>query len=89
MQFTVASAFNATAEIAAANYPLIRVMTVGQGTSSSTPLADLKTIEQNWTAATPASIGGAEFGFFSAICYFFARDVHLATGVPIGAISNK
>jgi sialate O-acetylesterase len=92
----VSAGFNATAEIAAANYPNIRVFTVGQGTKSNTPLADLQTVEQNWTAATPASIGGAgpgngDFEFFSAICYFFARDLYNALGgtVPIGAVSNN
>lgn len=89
MQFTVSSALNASAEIAAANNPNIRIFTVGQGTQSNTPLSDLETIEQNWTAATPASIGGGEFVYFSAICWFFGRDVNAATGRPIGLISNN
>ena len=93
MQFTVASGLNATAEIAAATYPDIRVFTVGQGTSSNSTYVfnDLQTIEQNWTAATPASIGGAEWDTFSAICYFFGRDVYNALGgaVPIGLVSNN
>ena len=46
MQFTVSSALNASAEIAAANYANIRVFTVGQGNSSATPLRDLASIEQ-------------------------------------------
>ena len=41
------SAFNASMEIAAADkYSDIRVMTVGEGTQSATPLSELKTIEQ-------------------------------------------
>ena len=41
-------------------------MTVGQGTGPNvnSPLSDLLSIEQNWTAATPQSIGGAEFAVF-------------------------
>jgi sialate O-acetylesterase len=73
MQFTVSSAFNASAEIAAANYPNIRIFTVGDGTTSKVPLNDLATVLQNWTAVTPASIGGPEFSYFSAICYFTGR----------------
>jgi sialate O-acetylesterase len=91
MEFTVASAFNASAEIAAANYPNIRVFTVGQGNSSQTPFTDLGSVEQNWTAVTPKSVGGPEFGYFSAICYFFGRDVFNALGgsVPLGLVSDN
>jgi sialate O-acetylesterase len=67
MEFTVASALNASAEIAAANYPWIRVFTVGQGNSSNTPFVDLASVEQTWTAATPASIGGPDWHEFSAM----------------------
>ena len=86
-QFTVASAFNASAEIAAAaNYPNIRVFTVGQGTSSTSPLKNLATIEQNWTVASPGSIGEGNWSAFSAIGWFFGRDLFDALGgaVPIG-----
>lgn len=92
MQFTLTSAFNGTAEIAAANYPKIRLMTVGQGTfKAPAPLQDLATVYQNWTAATPASVGGAAFTAFSAIGYLFGRDIYESLGgnIPIGIISNN
>ena len=67
------------------------MFTVGQGNSSNTPFTDLGSVEQNWTAATPQSIGGPEWDEFSAICWFFGRNVYNALGgsVPIGLISNN
>jgi sialate O-acetylesterase len=91
MQFSLSAALNATAEIAAANYPYIRLFTVGQGTSSNTPLVDLNTTEQPWTATTPATVSQGDFGVFSAICYLTGRDLFNALGgeVPLGLISNN
>lgn len=81
VQFTLISAFNGTAEIAAANYPTMRIMTVGQGNfSAPAPLPDLATVYQNWTAVTPASVGGPAFAAFSAIGYLFGRDLFEALG---------
>jgi sialate O-acetylesterase len=73
---TVSQVFNASDEAAAANnYPNIRVFTVGQGTNSTTPLVQLKTIEQAWAVASSTSIGGPQWGYFSASCWFFGRTV--------------
>jgi sialate O-acetylesterase len=92
MEFTVHTAFNATAEIAAAaEYPSIRVMTVGQGTRSDVPLADLATISQAWARASPASIGEGDWSAFSAVAWFFGRDLFrgLGSAVPIGLVSDN
>ena len=95
MQFTLTSNAgvpNKTQEISdAANYPLIRVFTVGQGTSSTTPLSQLKTIEAQWNVSSPAIIGGPGWNTFSAVCWFTYRDVFKALGsrVPMGLISNN
>ena len=89
MQFTLAQAFNATAEIAAVTprYSSIRVFTVGQGTTSNVSLSQLGSIVQTWANATPATIGLGKWNSFSATCWFFVRDVFDALGgtVPIGA----
>jgi len=92
MQFAVSNGFNASEEASLANnYPRIRVFTVGQGTQSTSPLQQLHTIEQGWAIASNTSIGGPQWGYFSAVCWFFGRDVHDALGgkVPIGLISNN
>ena len=73
------------------NYPDIRLFTVGQGTSSKTPLTDLKTIEQLWAVANQTTVsGGGGFGYFSSVCWFFGKQVHdgLGGGVPLGLISK-
>ena len=81
-----------SAEIAAADhYPLIRLFTVGQGTNSTTPLQQLKTIEQPWTVASSAAVGVGAWKSFSAVCWFTYRRVFDALGgnVPQGLISNN
>jgi len=95
MQFGMLAVTNKSTEIELANnYPTIRLFTVGQKTKSNTPLRDLQTIEQNWSVANNVSIaGGGGFGWFSAVCWFFGRQISDAlspTGdVPIGLISNN
>ena len=95
MQFTPlsnAGVPNITAELAAANlYPLIRTFTVGEGTSSATPLMELKTILQNWSIASNTSIGGPGWSYTSAVCWFTYRNVfnELGGSVPQGIIGNN
>jgi sialate O-acetylesterase len=58
--------------------------------SDAAPLRDFTSVEQRWTAASPAAVGNGDFTFFSALCYLFARGVQQALGsptVPVGAIS--
>jgi len=95
MQFTLTSNAgipNVTAEIALANsYPNIRVFTVGDGTSSTSPLRELNTTSQTWSVASNTSIGGPGWNYMSAVCWLTYRDIYDALGgaVPQGLISNK
>ncbi|MBL8760159.1 MAG: DUF1080 domain-containing protein [Phycisphaerae bacterium] len=68
----------ATEEIAAADYPRIRLFTV-ENTISLHPRAD--TVGA-WKACAPRS--AAEF---SAVGYFFGRELHDKLNVPIGLVS--
>ncbi len=60
-------------EVAAANYPQIRHFGVAQE-KSLTPLA---TVKGQWTVCTPETVKD-----FTAVGYFFGRDLQLARHVP-------
>ena len=67
-------------EVAAADYPLIRVLQVAL-TATNTPQAD-PVLSSAWTQCSPSTVSG-----YSAAGYFFARDVYRITGVPVGLLS--
>jgi sialate O-acetylesterase len=78
MEWPVARAQDAAREMAAANFPLLRHLTV-ERTVAAAPSARVGT--SGWRAATPQSVGA-----FSAVAYFFARDLHRKLGVPVGIV---
>ncbi len=71
---------HASEEVAAAHFPLIRQLKVDHAVATS-PQERART--SGWVAATPDTVGQ-----FTAVGYFFARDIHLATGVPVGIIDS-
>jgi len=80
MEFTVGSGRDADLEIAAANYPEIRMFTVQKATS----LEPAKDVRGTWEVCTPAVTG-----HFSAVGYFFARDLNQQMNVPVGVIHTS
>lgn len=70
-------------EIAAANYPGIRLLQIDH-TTSNVPLNDAKVSNGGWTACTPEYVAG-----FSSVAYFFAREIYKKTKVPIGLIHTS
>jgi sialate O-acetylesterase len=64
-------------EIAAANYPQVRMFTVAD-TKSLTPLTEAK---GEWKVCSPETVAD-----FSAIGYLFARDLNQALKQPVGII---
>lgn len=70
---------NAQQEIAQANLPTVRLLRLAKKTSDF-PLND---ISATWTACTPQT--AAEF---SAVAYFFGRDINAREHVPIGLIDS-
>ncbi|MEO0510655.1 MAG: sialate O-acetylesterase [Verrucomicrobiota bacterium] len=79
MQWSVAQSNNAEVEIASANFPELRVITVPR-VGTQEPQEDF---EGQWDKCTPETIAD-----FSAVGYFFGRRLHHALGVPIGLIDN-
>ncbi|CAF1522782.1 unnamed protein product [Didymodactylos carnosus] len=71
MQFAVIDLgpFNASQEIAnAINYPKIRLFTAAL-VPSDNPIEELLGIAQNWAVASPQSVGGPSYNYFSATCW--------------------
>ncbi len=66
-------------EIADANYPLIRILTVPQNSS----FAPLNSFDGpfSWQTCSPATIGAT-----SAVAYYFARQLQTTLNVPVGII---
>jgi len=68
---------NAVVEAQNANFPAIRLFTVPR-VSALTPQS---TLASDWKVCTPETVKG-----ISAVGYFFGREIHQKTGVPIGLI---
>lgn len=79
MEWSVAASKNAQQEIAAANNPRIRHFKVPHVTSTK-PETEVKTTG-GWQPTTPAVAGS-----FTAVGYFFAREIQKELDVPIGLI---
>lgn len=81
MQWAVVNSNNPKEEIAAANFPNIRLLTVpnrpGEAPMDSIP-------NGVWRACNPDSVPN-----FSAVGYFFGRELHQKLGVPIGLIASS
>jgi sialate O-acetylesterase len=81
MEMRVRSAANAEAEIAAAGQPRIRLLQVNQKVSGY-PLADADA--KPWMPCTPETVPT-----FSAVAYYFGRDLSDKLAVPIGLINTS
>ena len=80
MQWSVQASANPEQEIAAANYPKIRLFYVTRKVAE-TPQSDC---EGSWVECSPETVPG-----FSAVAYFFGRYLHKELDVPIGLIHTS
>ena len=80
MELPMTRVKDADAEIAAADFPKIRLFTVKKKVSD-TPLDD---VEGAWSLCTPESTKN-----FSAVGYFFSRYIHQNRHVPVGFIHSS
>lgn len=76
--------FNAEQELAAANYPQIRIFKVEE-TLSATPLTDLEKFD-GWQECSSNALNSISF---SAAAYFFGREIHTNLNVPVGLIESS
>jgi sialate O-acetylesterase len=79
MAWTVSNANDPDLESLSANFPNIRLISVPQ-VASQQPLNDF---DGRWEACTPETVKS-----FSAVGYFFGRQLHQTIDVPIGLIDN-
>jgi sialate O-acetylesterase len=77
MRVTVAEAANPAQEAAAANYPRIRVFTV-PAAAAPKPAFEAG---GRWVACAPEVASQ-----FSAVAYYFGRELHERLGVPVGLV---
>ncbi|ANH82213.1 sialate O-acetylesterase [Niabella ginsenosidivorans] len=72
--------FHYEEEIAKAGDPELRLFTVKQEVADE-PLAD---VNGQWDACTPQTVAG-----FSAVAYYFGREIRKTTGFPVGLIHSS
>lgn len=80
MEWTVKDVNNAAMEIASAYHPGIRSFNVVKDMATR-PKNDLK---GSWTECSPETVRD-----FSAVGYFFVKEIYEKTGIPIGIINSS
>ncbi len=80
MEWPVRSAKDGDLETAAAKFPGLRMITVPK-VGTQEPQADFR---GSWQVCSPETVGD-----FTAVGYFFGRQLHQTLGVPIGLIDNS
>jgi sialate O-acetylesterase len=84
MEFGMGNVNNSAQEIASANHPNIRLLLV-QHDWLSQPTND---IIGQWKTCTPQSVTEGGWNGFSAVAYFFGRELHEKLDVPVGLIES-
>ncbi|WP_255025357.1 sialate O-acetylesterase [Coprobacter tertius] len=80
MEWPVSFALNGKEEIKSADYPNIRLYNVPQ----KMEIVPMNNINAKWEPCSPETAGN-----FSAVAYFFARDIYRETGIPLGVINSS
>jgi sialate O-acetylesterase len=80
MTFSLGGSENAATDVPAANYPQIRLFTVPKKIALT---SQDNTLPAHWEICNPDTAKG-----FSAVGYFFARDIHRKLNVPVGIIES-
>ena len=67
-------------EIASAGYPAIRLLQIKKTTAPG-PSSEVYATSGGWNECSPETVGN-----FSAVAYFYARELHRRLNVPVGVI---
>ena len=81
MQVMMKEVKNSSEEINAAKFPMVRLLTVPLHVQD-TPVENIK--EAGWAVALSNNVGS-----FSAVAYFFGRDLNQALNIPIGLVNSS
>ena len=79
------AACNATNDIAGANFPQIRLLTVPRLIATSPK----QSLECSWLPCSPETVNKGLWGGFSAAGFFFGRELYRQLNVPIGLIHSS
>jgi sialate O-acetylesterase len=80
MELPLVAVMDSDLEISAAKHPQIRLVRVKEP-GSQIPVEDF---DGAWQVCSPETVGG-----FSAVGYFFGRELHDQLGVPIGLVDDS
>jgi sialate O-acetylesterase len=80
MEWVVSNSNNFQEERNSANYPAIRMFTVKKAVTGQ----PVRTLEGSWAVCNPQNVGA-----FSAVGYFFGRELHKSLNVPVGLIHTS
>ena len=78
-------ACNVPEEIAKADFPQIRLVTIPKRVETK----PIETVSCQWSRCTPKSVSEGGWGGFSAAGFFFGRKLHQELNIPIGLIHSS
>jgi sialate O-acetylesterase len=93
MEMGIKNVKNAKEEVAAADHPNIRLFTVPKNVQGE-PQKDIKSqgiaaSDGKWLACNPENVSAGGWNGFTAVGYFFGRDLHNDLKVPVGLIHTS
>ncbi len=81
MEWPLSAAANGAEEVEAADYPRLRLLHVPRPRTGQVPDEPRQDTQARWVRCDPNHVGG-----FSAVGYFFGRELHRELEVPVGLI---
>ncbi len=85
MEMGITACEKAKEEVAAANYPKIRLLLVPK-VQTAQPAKDVKA---DWVVCSPKTVAAGGWGGFSAALFYFGQRLHKELDVPVGLIDSS
>src|SRR5580692_2637648 len=84
MEFGMGNLKDSATEIAQANHPNIRLLLVGRSWTNE-PQSN---VDATWKICTPQSVTEGGWNGFSAVAYYFGRELNQKLNVPVGLVES-